>query len=175
MRCPACGKELTEKTVGGITVDVCDGGCGGIWFDQGELRRLDEADETAGEELLDVPRDPTLVIDQSKRLTCPNCGDVVMMRHYASVKREAMVDECPQCGGTWLDPGELRSIRTDYATEEAEEQAAGEYFEDVFSDDLAEEHEASQEDLERSRRVASAFKFICPSYYVPGKQGGGAF
>jgi hypothetical protein len=29
--------------------------------------------------------------------------------------------------------------------------------------------------LESARKVAGIFKFICPSYYIPGKQAWGAF
>jgi hypothetical protein len=34
---------------------------------------------------------------------------------------------------------------------------------------------ASEEERERPRRIAYAFSCICPSYYVPGKQYSGAF
>ena len=37
------------------------------------------------------------------------------------------------------------------------------------------EHAKSEAELERARKIASALRFICPSTYLPGKQGGGAF
>ena len=40
MDCPACKQPLREKSVGEFTVDVCYGGCGGIWFDANELERV---------------------------------------------------------------------------------------------------------------------------------------
>jgi uncharacterized protein len=128
MECPVCANVLTTMTVGGITVDVCKGGCAGIWFDRYELMRVDEADESAGEGLLDVARDPNLKVDLSKRLNCPMHPEIVMMRHFFSAKRQVVVDECPSCGGHWLDPGELRTIRTEYASEEERERAAQAYF-----------------------------------------------
>jgi uncharacterized protein len=73
MECLVCGNVLTRMTVGGITVDACEGGCGGIWFDRYELMRVDEADESAGEGLLDIDRDPNVKVDLSKRLDCPKC------------------------------------------------------------------------------------------------------
>jgi len=97
------------------------------------------------------------------------------MRHFFSVKRQVTVDECPNCGGHWLDPGELRTIRTEYATEGDRKQAASEYFSEVFGPELAAAHAKSQEELARAQRIAYAFRFICPSYYVPGKQEWGAF
>ena len=47
MKCPACYNELTPRRAGQITVDVCDGGCGGIWFDNFELKRVDAGDAAA--------------------------------------------------------------------------------------------------------------------------------
>jgi uncharacterized protein len=175
MECPVCGNVLTTMTVGGITVDVCKGGCAGIWFDRYELMQADEADESAGEGLLDVARDPNLEVDLSERLHCPKCPEIVMMRHFFSAKRQVVVDEYPNCGGHWLDPGELRTIRTEYASEEERERAASEYFSEVFGPELAAAYAETEEDLARARNVAHAFRFICPSYYVPGKQDWGAF
>ena len=99
----------------------------------------------------------------------------VEFENYVSVKRQVVVDECPNCGGHWLDPGELRTIRTEYASEEERERAASEYFSEVFGPELAAAHAETQEDLARARRIAYAFRFICPSYYIPGKQDWGAF
>ena len=67
MKCPACGNELTGIEIGEITVDACRNGCGGIWFDQLELNRLDEQHETAGESLLDIERDPAVKLDRERR------------------------------------------------------------------------------------------------------------
>ena len=85
MECPVCTNALTTMTVGRITVDVCEKGCGGIWIDGYELMRVDETDELAGEGLLEIERNPDLEVDLSKRLNCPRCPEVVMMRHFFSV------------------------------------------------------------------------------------------
>jgi uncharacterized protein len=89
--------------------------------------------------------------------------------------RGVVMDECPECGGHWLDPGELKTIRTEYASDEERERAASAYFSEVFGPELAGAHAQTEEDLARARRIAHAFRFICPSYYVPGKQDWGAF
>lgn len=155
---------------------MCDGGCGGIWFDHYELAKVNEAAEATGEGLLDVERDASLEVDLERRRLCPKCTDgVVMMRHFTSVERKVTIDECAECGGIWLDAGELRAIRTEFPTDEARHAAADEYFADVFGPDLAAERAESQAELERSQRFARAFRFITPSYYLPGKQEGGAF
>ena len=63
MKCPACRNELTPFHVRDLTVDVCQGGCGGIWFDAFELQKVDEPREIAGEPLLNIQRDEGLVVD----------------------------------------------------------------------------------------------------------------
>jgi ribosomal protein L37AE/L43A len=37
---------------------------------------------------------------------CPKCGCDLREREHQHVK----VDECPECGGIWLDKGELKMI-----------------------------------------------------------------
>jgi Zn-finger nucleic acid-binding protein len=176
MTCPACGHALSPRTVGDVTVDVCDGGCGGIWFDRFELRKVDEVSEAAGEALLDVHRDGAVQVDSAKRYVCPKCTDgVVMMRHFWSVKRAVTIDECPECSGVFLDVGELATIRSEFPSEEARHAAADAYFADVVDPLLDAAHERSEEELERSRKLAHALRFVCPSWYVPGKQAGAAF
>ncbi|MES1248164.1 MAG: zf-TFIIB domain-containing protein [Actinomycetota bacterium] len=176
MTCPACGHALSTRVAGDLTVDVCDGGCGGIWFDHHELDKVDEQAESAGEALLDVARDPDAVVDPAKRYDCPSCTDgVVLMRHFWSVRRATTIDECPECGGIFLDAGELARIRGEFPTEEARHAAADAYFKDVVDPLLDEERHESAEELARAQRFAHAFRFVCPSYYAPGKQAGAAF
>jgi Zn-finger nucleic acid-binding protein len=83
------------------------------------------------------------------------------------------MDECPNCGGHWLDPGELKTIRTEYASEEERERAAAEYFSEISDSQLAAARAQTEEDL--AGRIAHIFRFICTSYYLPGKQDWGAF
>ena len=127
MKCPACDYTLTPLTVGKITVDVCQGGCGGIWFDNFELQKADDPAEFEGAPLLHVQRDDSRQVDYERRRKCPKCADIVMMRHFFSDRRQVEVDECPGCGGVWLDDGELAMIRKESATAAAKESAAKAY------------------------------------------------
>ena len=121
MKCPACFNELTTFQVGEITVDICQGGCGGAWFDAFELTKVDEERESAGEALLRIQRDERLIVDQSRKRECPRCVGVKLHRHFFSAKRRVEVDQCPNCAGYWLDAGELGLIRAE------KDQAAVEY------------------------------------------------
>ena len=175
MICPACDRKLKSVTTHNITVDVCEKGCGGIWFDIFELQKVDESHESAGEALLDIERDENVKVDLNVKRTCPKCEDIPMMQHFFSVKWEVTVDECPKCGGYWLDYGELGRIRELFESEDERREAAKKYFEEVFGQELSEMHQESKEKMERAKKIARMFRFICPSYYIPGKQDWGAF
>ena len=175
MICPACGNTLSQLDVGGVTVDVCKGKCAGVWFDNLELKKFDEPHESAGESLLEIEREDSLKVDHDARRNCPKCVDKVMMRHFFSVKKEVEVDECPACAGVWLDMGELVSLRDQFESEEERGKAAGEYFEEIFGTELSAMKAESAERSEKVKRLANMFRFICPSYYIPGKQKWGAF
>jgi uncharacterized protein len=47
MRCPKCGQQMEEQDRAGIKVDVCSG-CRGVFFDEGELELLLQAEEPQG-------------------------------------------------------------------------------------------------------------------------------
>ncbi len=175
MICPACGNNLVRMKISDIEIDVCKGGCGGIWFDLFELNKVDEKHESAGESLLDIERDPSISIDPKKRRKCPKCKNVVMMQHFFSVKRDVVVDECPKCGGFWLDCGELSRIRSQFESEEERNKAADEYVKEIAGSALEKMRKESEEKLHKAQQISKMFKFICPSYYIPGKQNWGAF
>lgn len=174
MICPACGRDLLQVVAAGISIDACKGGCGGLWFDNFELKKFDEPHEAEGESLLEIERDETIKVDPGQKRNCPKCNQA-MMKHFSSVKKSVEVDECPACAGIWLDFGELRQVRGLFKGEEEKRQAAGEYFGEVFGEELSEFKAQSQERRERARKIANMFRFVCPSYYIPGKQRWGAF
>jgi Zn-finger nucleic acid-binding protein len=175
MNCPACNTVMEEVTVDTVTVDVCKQGCGGIWFDRFELQKADELHECAGELLVQVRKEGNAAVDPSQRRNCPRCENIVMMRHFFSAKREVEVDECPKCGGFWLDYGELGQIRSQYSSAEERKNAAKEYFENILGIELERMQGESEDGSKKARHIASMFRFICPSYYLPGKQDWGAF
>ena len=97
--------------------------------------------------------------------------DVFVDGEYYKVE----VDECPGCAGFWLDAGELAQMRSLFATEQERNQAADKYFSTVFGDELAAMRAESEEKLNKVRKISNMFRFICPSFYIPGKQDWGVF
>ena len=115
MKCPVCGMEMVQKNFG-VNVEVCENGCKGIWFDQGELRMLDQNNEGAGAALETALRSPRSNDAQRGPITCPKCG-IRMHTHKFERDPEVNVDECYKCGGFFLDSGELTEIRNNYMTD----------------------------------------------------------
>jgi hypothetical protein len=135
MICPACGHALVPLEIDGLTIDVCQDGCAGMWFDRNELRSFDDPAAAAGQLLIERAGRPRVPVDLSRRRRCPTCPDSVLMRHFFSAKRAVTVDECPTCAGIWLDAGELERIRMEYASSGARAQAAHIALEEVLAGD----------------------------------------
>ncbi len=127
MKCPACSNILTETQAGEVKVDLCRGGCGGVWFDEFEIKKFDEVKEFDGELIVKVERDPSIKIDYNAVRYCPRCPDEAMCKRFYDINRQVEVDQCLHCSGIWLDVGELGIIREQYETQADRQQAADEY------------------------------------------------
>jgi len=67
------------------------------------------------------------------------------------------------------------SIREEFPTEAERVKAAEETFDSMFAKDLAKARANSENKNQSAQTVSNALKFVCPSWYLPGKQKGGAF
>jgi uncharacterized protein len=175
MKCPACGGVLKEVQQSGVMVDICDQACGGIWFDAFELQKVDEAHESLGEPLMNVSSHAKVPVDHDAKRYCPRCANQPLFRHYFSARNEIEVDDCPACGGIWLDMGELAAIRQEFETDVKRKQNAHQTFDQLFSKDLNASQAQREASLKSAENFARALRFVCPSYWIPGKQKWGAF
>jgi len=111
MNCPRCHTPLkaidcTEPSAQ-IEVDVCMQ-CEGIWFDEGELEKLETIVEPT---MIEIRRLPTKEV-QEEPMPCPVCDDGIPMKKKTHHRDKHVVyDECSTCFGVWLDGGELRAIQ----------------------------------------------------------------
>jgi len=156
MNCPACANELTAQNVNGISLNICADGCGGIWFDWPELSKFDEQ-QNPGPALLSTHRNEDQIINQSRRFSCPHCSDIVMARHFISVIEDVLVDECPCCGGFWLNGDELDEIR--HQSEDELDHPESAAFTKPGTD-------GSDPQAQRMNRLVNAIRFLCPGQYV---------
>ena len=166
MNCPVCQKNMTEQDFGGVMVDVCLDGCKSLWFDWMELKKLDETNEGFGAALQAATAYPRSNDAGRSPLICPKCGIKMHAHKYESAK-EVNVDECYQCGGIFLDSGELKIIRDAHMNEQ-EERAYG----DKLLANMPAYQEA-EKDLEKQKLRADAMmrytKYLRLSRWFTGK------
>lgn len=119
MKCPRDEQELKPATYEGhITVHTCSL-CGGMWLDKGEL---EEIEEIIGHDYrAELSRIPDFIGNafemarqlNSRNIPCPACGAITESTEYAYCS-QVVIDRCPECGGVWLDKGELEAIEIFY-------------------------------------------------------------
>jgi len=118
IKCPACQKNMKKVFISkeGVNVDICIDGCGGMYFDNRELKYVDEQAEGIDEILNAITGKNFEQVNQANFRTCPVCG-ARMVKNFTSTKKQVQIDECYSCGGKFLDAGELQALRGEYVTD----------------------------------------------------------
>ena len=167
MKCPVCQKHMELVEISGVELDYCRNGCGGIWFDNFEIKRLDEENEGGGEvleEILAQKRVDDTV--RTEKLNCPRCDEVKMRRHKYNYMSDVSIDQCYNCNGIWLDAGELAAIRANFESTEDKEKVLGKLI--ASNPEIAtemvrmtqERQTAEVASSHRGRRTASFLRFV---------------
>ena len=124
--CPACGREMKKYFLSelGVNIDICTEGCGGIYFDNRELKKMDEQHEHLDEIIQEIENADFshVQVDGDAVRVCPACG-ANMVKNSTSVKGDIIIDECYTCGGKFFDHGELTKFRDEYPTEKERAEA----------------------------------------------------
>ena len=108
MRCLNCDSEMVNYDVttrkAELSYDVCER-CGSLWLDAGELDKM-AFDVTGSIEFSSEEE------DKSARPTrnCPRCDDCQLAPVRFLGVSDIVLDHCRNCGGFWLDGGELNLI-----------------------------------------------------------------
>jgi uncharacterized protein len=109
MNCLNCGTEMINNEVttrkDHISYDMCEK-CGSLWLDKGELDKMaflvDGSIEYCESEKDSLPE------QQSKK--CPRCDDSTLAKVKFLESDDIFLHHCRNCGGFWLDGGELNLI-----------------------------------------------------------------
>lgn len=108
--CPDCSMEMYIETVNGVQLDIC-AACAGTWFDAHELRQLLARDPLA----LSVVEDMAVPAIEQKAAgpslrRCPDCEMPLEQYHYL-YNSPVVLDTCTDCGGFWVQDGELAGMQ----------------------------------------------------------------
>lgn len=148
MKCPECHNSLLEIKAGDILVDVCHSGCGGVWFDERELKKFDEPHEFEAQAIFQAAKGKPHQKTTDALRHCPKCeGEAGLCRRWYDIKNQVEVDQCLYCSGIWLDLGELETIRSQYKTEQERLKAADEYVDHALDGTIAELQAENQRKL----------------------------
>lgn len=109
MKCPSCLGKLENVNYHGVILDRCIS-CDGLWFDGDELRKAkDRSDHFFKWIDIDLWKDDAKFrLRGGKERLCPKDGVPLYELEYGD--SGVHIDFCSNCGGVWLDQGELRAI-----------------------------------------------------------------
>ncbi|MGA8020570.1 MAG: zf-TFIIB domain-containing protein [Desulfobacterales bacterium] len=126
MNCPKCNQPMENKRMGDVAIDECRK-CRGIWFDPGEIDdvkdRIEPEFRWMDFELWRAQAEFKVEFDP---LSCPRCRDVALTA-VTEKDSTTVVRFCTECGGTWLNVGDLAKIIEALNTE-LDRRTASDYF-----------------------------------------------
>jgi Zn-finger nucleic acid-binding protein len=114
MNCLNCGTEMTNNQVvtkkDRVSYDMCEH-CGSLWLDAGALDKM--AFKVEGSiEFCEEDKNKERETEPRK---CPRCDDFVLDKVRFLESDDIFLHHCRNCGGFWLDGGELDLIDKDLA------------------------------------------------------------
>jgi Zn-finger nucleic acid-binding protein len=109
--CPDCKIELTRRDFDGLVLDTCSK-CAGVYFDEGELTELRRRGEQALTALDEQVQPSELQHERHEEClrVCPGCGNGMHQFRYL-YSSPVLLDSCEDCGGVWIDNGELKAMQ----------------------------------------------------------------
>lgn len=114
MQCLNCGTEMTTNRVitkkDQITYDMCEK-CGSLWLDAGMLDKM--AFQVAGS--IEYCEREEKSEPENQPPKCPRCGDSTLSKVKFLESDDIQLHYCRNCGGFWLDGGELNLIDKELA------------------------------------------------------------
>jgi hypothetical protein len=159
---------MKHVTFGGVGLDACDKGCGGLWFDGAALPRIDAKRESGGEPLLDILPHQWVWSDPDTPRYCPSCPRKVMLeRHFYTIRREVEIDACPTCGAVFLDCAELAALHREAKSADDRRRIGEQHFAPLFAERFPHDARKSPADDGRIRKFTAALRFICPKVWLP--------
>ena len=161
INCPACGKKMKKIFVkeSGFNIDICTDGCGGIFFDNKELKNFDEQHEILDETILEVESREFPPVDDDADRFCPACG-AKMVKLGTKAQGSIRVDECYTCGGKFLDHGELTRMRAEFATEKQRREDAVKYLYSQIGEELAGDRSLTRKNIPLHKKFVNLLSQI---------------
>src|ERR1022692_2058504 len=109
MQCLNCDNEMTNYEVtthdASISYNVCEK-CGGLWLDAGDLDKM--AFQVQGD--IEYCSQDRAAEAEKQIKKCPRCENFNLERVKFIGCDDILLHHCRNCGGFWLDGGELNLV-----------------------------------------------------------------
>jgi Zn-finger nucleic acid-binding protein len=106
IRCPKCRSDMELLVYEGVEIDRCQY-CKGLWFDAGEIQALKRSEAAAELDIGSASVGRSLNSQQD--YDCPRCAGP--MEQTADARQPHIhFETCRDCGGSFLDAGELTDL-----------------------------------------------------------------
>ena len=160
--CPACGTKMTKIFMenAGFCVDICLDGCGGLYFDNREFKKVDENHENIDEIITAIKGKTFQTVNTTEKRKCPCCKGV-MVKNFSSINKNIEIDECYACGGKFLDYGELQKVRAEFDNDEQRVAAMMNAVDSLIGKDL----NALKSEVEQLKANRSPLRKLLGSYF----------
>ena len=168
-KCPRSGATLKKIIADGVELDVSEHS-GGIWFDHFELNKFTDPQSAAGRKLVEhIEKFSVRISNETaqERLNCPVDHDIVMMRRFYSPKMRIQIDECPECGGIWLDPGELKDIVNLFRNETDVQKVTNRFIEEAMNNPVMQNYlTETNAFLEKLQNVVNVMSCVARTFWL---------
>lgn len=164
MKCPACEHKLHEKKLAGITIHICHGECGGLWFNRFQLKKLKALKPGMGQSLLTIERAEGVKFYRGAEHICPDCKTTLLHRHFFSAEGDIEIDQCAKCSGFWVDLAGLAKLQS--LPEDGKERTIENYFSNVIDKKLASINIVNEDQTASVQTMIQIIKFLCPEKYL---------
>lgn len=165
MECPACKNALTETVKAGVMVLACQDECGGLWFSQSQVRRLEKLKSGLGTLLLKIKRADGVKVYRDVEHICPQCKTTLLYKHFFSKEWDTEVNQCAKCGGFWVDVAGLAKLQSMQGQEK--QKAVKKYFSIIFDKKISDIHVLNEDMGKAVKNIIQIFRFLCPEEDFP--------
>ena len=159
MECLRCSQTMVLIQNRGVDIEYCENGCGGLWFDRHEFKKMDEHFELEDAVRERLKKSPKITVDVSEQLSCPHCVKYVMRPFMFKPGSRVIVDECPGCAGIWLDGTELFHIHEQFPTQADQQKAIQSLLDNDIEPILSEAKNTADEKTQRLERIGQMIRF----------------
>ena len=165
MECPACENVLTKFINAGVKVLACKDECGGLWFSQSQVKRLEKFKSGLGASLLKIKRADGVKVYRGVEHICPQCKTTLLFRHFFSKEFDTEVNQCAKCGGFWVDFSGLAKLQS--MSGQKKQKALDQYFSIIFYKKIRGIYILNEDVAEAIKNINLILQFLCPEKDFP--------